>query len=213
VVIGTYDTPGTAYGVALDSTGTRVYVADGAAGLKILSLSNPQLPTLVGSLSIAGTIVRSVAVAGGVVCLANQQGTLEVVDVTNPSLPRRIGWVLLSGGALDVAVEGTRAALLSSSGSDYLDVVDISNPARPVLAGSVAIGPTGTSYGMDLVGGRAYVAASTQGLKIYNVAGGGTPVLLGAGYTIGNALDADVDGSMAYVADFPATIDIVDLAQ
>jgi hypothetical protein len=60
-----------------------------------------------------------------------------------------------------------------------------------------------------LAGGRAYVAANTQGLQIYNLSGSAAPVLLDAMGTVGDALDIAVGSSLAYVADFPATITII----
>jgi hypothetical protein len=73
------------------------------------------------------------------------------------------------------------------------------------------IGPVGTAKGLDVAGGRAYVAAANQGLRIYDLANPSAPALLGVGYTAGDAYDVAVGGSAACVADFPATLSVVDL--
>jgi hypothetical protein len=92
-----------------------------------------------------------------------------------------------------------------------LDVIDISTPASPVRTGSVTVGTVGTAKGLTLSNGLAYVAANSDGLKIYDPASG-NPVLLSTVDTVGDALDVAVKNSMAYVADFPATIDIIDVS-
>ena len=80
---------------------------------------------------------------------------------------------------------------------------------QPAFLGSVAVGLVGTGKGVALDGGRAYVAANTQGLQIYDLSGAAAPVLLDALGTVGDALGIVVDSGLAYVADFPATITII----
>nr|MBC8449122.1 PD40 domain-containing protein [Chloroflexota bacterium] len=58
--VGAYDTPGLAQGVAV--SGTVAYVADGAAGLYLVDISDPGHPSLAGSLALSGT-AQGVAVA------------------------------------------------------------------------------------------------------------------------------------------------------
>src|SRR4029079_11745086 len=41
-LLGSYDSPGTAYGVEI--SGTRAYVADGASGLRIVNIANQANP-------------------------------------------------------------------------------------------------------------------------------------------------------------------------
>jgi hypothetical protein len=210
-VRGTYNTPGSAFGVALNSTATLAYVADGSGDLQIVNISNPSSPTLAGSLSMVGSQV-DIAVAGTTAYLAAQNGTMQVVDVSIPSAPVFKGSALLSGYGCRVAVEGTLAAVLSKdNANDYLDIIDVSNPTSPVRTGSVVIGPVGTAYGVALSNRLAYVAANTQGLQIYDLAAPATPVLSSTLEIVGDALGVTVQGGFAYVADFPATIDIIDL--
>jgi len=63
-----------------------------------------------------------------------------------------------------------------------------------------------------VAGGRAYVAVGADGLEIYDLGASGTPALLSLVQTAGDALAIRVDANYAYVADFPATIDIINLA-
>jgi hypothetical protein len=205
----TYDTPGTASAVVLDSTATYAYVADGSS-LQIIDLSNSSAPTLAGSLALGGSQV-GIAVSGTMTYLADQTGILVAVDVTNPHAPVSRGAVLLTGAGSLVAVDGTRAAVLTTSSSDNLDIVDVTNPLSLKRLGTVTLGPTGTAKGVALANNIAYVAGNTKQLMLYDISTPATPVLRGNGYTVGSAFDVRVLGNRAYVADQPATIDIIGL--
>ncbi|PYO56186.1 MAG: hypothetical protein DMD83_15745, partial [Candidatus Rokuibacteriota bacterium] len=110
-----------------------------------------------------------------------------------------------------IAVEGSVAAVLSTNASDFLDVLNVSTPALPVHIASVTLGPVGTGKGVTLTGGRAYVASNTLGLQIYDLTTPSAPIALGTVSTVGDALDVRVQSGFVYVADFPATVDVIDL--
>ncbi len=212
-VIGTYDTPGTAYGVALNSNSTIAYVADGTEGLKILSLSNPRSPALLGSLRLSGLCWNDVELYGTTVaCLLNQQGSLQTVDVSIPSAPLILGTRGLYGFGREIAVDTAthKVAVLSQTSTDLLEIISIANPSQPLHEGYTAVTAlAGTANGIDLVNGYAYVAAGSDGLKIYKV----TPAIT-LNYSIplpGNASDATVYSSYAYTTGFPATTCVIRL--
>jgi hypothetical protein len=50
--VGSLDTEGEAFGVAV--SGTYAYVADGNAGLRVIDVTNPQTPTIVGNADTPG---------------------------------------------------------------------------------------------------------------------------------------------------------------
>src|SRR2546423_8655507 len=70
-----------------------------------------------------------------------------------------------SGHARSVRVSGDYAYL--GLGRDSLAVIDISHPARPTPTGSTA--GAGPALGLDLAGNYAYVAASSNGLHVFDV--------------------------------------------
>jgi hypothetical protein len=215
---GVFDTVGSASAVALNNAATIAYVADGGNGhLQIVNLSNPNFPTLAGSLtSIIGTQVDIAIVEGGsttTAYLGSQSGLMQGVDVTNPSTPALRGSVTLSGFASRVAAAGALAAVLSYNVSgNYLDIINVSNSFAPVRVASVYLGPSGTALGVALVNGLAYVAVNAAGLQIYDLANPAAPVLRNSVATIGDAVGIAVTGCFAYVADFPATVDAISLA-
>src|SRR5262249_8288142 len=156
------------------------------------NVSNPNQPTLTGSLTSTG-IFKGVAVANGIAYLADQQGTLQTVDVSTPGTPHALGSTTLTGFGSRVAVTGTRAGVISgTSTNDWLDSIDVTGPATPVRTGSVALGTVGTGKGIAALGGLAYVAGNTTGLQIYNLTSGATPLYVMTAPTAGAALDVVV---------------------
>ena len=211
-VIGSYDTPGVAYGVAFNTTGSLVYVADGVEGLKVISLSNPQSPSLVGSLKITSRVYRDIAVSGTTAFLANQNGTLDVIDVSTATAPAFLGSRSLTGGGFYLSIAGNSAAVIGkTSTADLLHIVNIATPSNPILEGSATVGAAGSVTGVALANGYAYVAANSENLKIYNLAMPSNPILDTTITVPGTASDVALDTTYAYVAGFPATLSIIEL--
>jgi hypothetical protein len=116
--VGFYDTPGSAYGVAV--AGRYAYVA--AGNLHILDAANPATPTQVGFYDTPG-YARAVAVAapkGYPYAYVAASDGLRILDVGNPAAPIEVGFYDTPAWAGDVAVVGnpsTGAVLSSSKGS------------------------------------------------------------------------------------------------
>jgi hypothetical protein len=211
--IGSYNTPGTAYGVTLNSAGTIAYVADGSSGLQILSLSNPRSPALLGSKTVSGTTMKDVALAetSRMAYLSDQNGRLITIDVSTASSPILKNSTYLSGGSgQQIAVDelqGTLAVIELYSGTASLEIFNIAdNPAAPAKDGYVAVGPDDTG-GVALIGGYAYVAAASEGLKKYNSTG--APVWRSTVQVPGEVCDVAVNSSYAYATGFPAAVSVI----
>jgi hypothetical protein len=154
--------------------GNYVYVADCGWGLRVLDVSNPLSPVLVGSYR-SGGYPFGVAVAGDYAYLASR-GVFEVINVSNPTAP------VLSGSygmeiqhfAYDVEVAGDYAYIASQSGG--LAIVNVSNPAQPSLAGALATGDV--TYDLAVAGEYVYLAGS-GGVSVVDVDTPSAPVLVG----------------------------------
>ena len=215
-VLGSYDTPGTANAVALNpvtqgsyAPGTLAYVADGAQGLRVLDISHPAQPLSVGSLAMSGTQV-DLALAGTIACVLSNTGPMATVDVSMPSAPVFKRSVSATASPTHLAVSGSLAAVVSNDSLNaYLDLISIATPTLPTRVGSVtvALSPTGAK-GVDLVGGRAYVAGNTDGLEVYDVTVPSVPTLSSSTATLGAALGVVANGTSIYVADSPGTLDV-----
>lgn len=206
--LGSLDTPGDAWGIAL--TATHAYVADGLAGLTVLDVRAPQTPVLVATK--AGTIARQVAVAGTMAYVGDLSGYLFLFDVATPAAPTIRTNTRLAGPARHLAMAGTRVALVTTSPTaDNFELVDVSAPAAPVVQATRAVGPVGSAQGVALAATRAYVAATGTGLLVFDLTTPTAPKELAAVPTVGDPLGVALDDDLACVADFPATLSVIDL--
>ncbi|MFI3194494.1 MAG: hypothetical protein QX195_01605 [Methylococcaceae bacterium] len=208
VLVSSYDTTGTAYGVAI--SGNKAYVADYAGGLQIFDISNPtQLSWLGNYGAVKGA--DNLIVIGNTVYVANTYAGMAILNVSNPAKPSLLGSIDLnfSRQIAAVAVSGNTAYLLDYQ-HDGLDAIDISNPAKPSLLGSYHL-PTGNQpRNVTVEGDTAYVASGTAGLRVFDVSNP-TPVLLNTfdkaafNEAIGNSstyvTDVAVKDHIAYVTE------------
>ncbi len=107
--------------------------------------------------------VASVATHGDH-ALVGTGSTLKILDISSRSELRAIGSVALPGLAQSIVVAGNLAFV----GAGGLAICDVSNPANPTLLGSVAT-PSWVTREVAVGGGRAVLAASTEGLWVIDV--------------------------------------------
>ena len=77
-ILGTFDTPGTAYGV--DVIGSYAFVADGAKGLEVFNISTTT-PIFLDSISTPD-ISRKVKVSGGYAFVTADYSGVRIIDIT-----------------------------------------------------------------------------------------------------------------------------------
>ena len=95
---------------------------------------------------------------------------LVIQDATNPAHPVLVGQTVpLPGIVYGVAVAGHFAYVVTMvyAGPDGLQVIDVADPAAPVVIGSVV--PLEGATGVTVVGGYAYVAGGSPGLRVIDV--------------------------------------------
>jgi hypothetical protein len=117
----------------------HVYVDDEMSGLKIVDVSNPDAPLLVGGYDPSPTRylafheAKHVAVANGYAYLSVGEDGLLVIDVRNPAHPQLVRWLYAGSNVDRVLIQQQRAyALLNYQ---TVALLDISNPAAAVELG------------------------------------------------------------------------------
>ncbi|MFC1658224.1 NosD domain-containing protein [Candidatus Omnitrophota bacterium] len=192
-------------------SGKYAYVATGWDDeLKIVDISNPSSPTVVGT--FAHSLIENAAgapfAASGYVYMKGTDSLL-IIDVSNPSSPSLVGYCTDAtnlAGAASVYVSGRYAYLGTSTGSpDYgwLAVVDISDPASPSY---VARSPATFRVDSVFVNSRyAYLAIDTNqwSFRILDISDPSSPSIvsdLGEYPGLGSGKDIYVSGRYAYLA-------------
>ncbi|UCC78508.1 MAG: hypothetical protein JSW64_09495 [Candidatus Zixiibacteriota bacterium] len=116
----------------VDVVGNYCYCAANGS-LKILSLENPQNPTLIGEIPTGGQ-ARFIEVIDNYAYVLYPSG-LMVIDVTNPENPQMITDFTEVAGAMEMVRNGDIAVV--SNLTDELTILDIGNPRDPTIIGSI----------------------------------------------------------------------------
>ena len=187
--VGFLDTPAKALSVAL--AGNLVYIAEDTAGFRVVDVTDPSEPKVVGSYKTAGAC-KELVVKDTLAYAVGGSG-LEVFDVSVPDEATKVGWLrTVAGSGLDV---WKNWAYLSTVG---LTVVDVSNPAAPVTVGNIRI----LRHFRDVVAESSVVyMGSRSGLHILDVSRPEDPQQVGffeAPSPVPSAIA--VRGDTAYVA-------------
>lgn len=202
--VGSIDTPGLAYGVAL--AGDQAYVADADGHLKVFNIADPANPSFVATLHTLDT-ARDVVVAGDHAYVADGTqglcviyiGTIGFGHSENTDTP---------GTAEDVFVAGDLAYI--ADGDSGLRVLDVETlPAAYV--GNV---PTlDYAWGLDVRGDYAYVAVDDSGLVVVDISDPSSPQVVGHHDTPYWAFNVAVSGNYAFVADYGSGLQVFDVSQ
>ena len=178
--------------------GDRAYVAAGASGLRVIDISVPGAPAVVGSLDTPGEL-NALVLAGDVTYLADGSGGFHAVDISDPAAPALLASLATPGEAVSLDPSGDHVYLAESMDRGaLLRRIDVRDPAAPALGESVTMG--GTAAGVDVEGELAYVAGRDGGLQIFHIADRlAPPVGLSLTDTVYPALSLAVSGDLAFV--------------
>lgn len=110
---------------ALALSGNTLFVGTGDSRLVVLDVTNPNSPTTLASVPIAGPAV-TMRPSGTLLLIADGANGLLVFDVSNPASPALLSQFTLNTPVWDSAPSGSVALLAADSAG--LVVVDISNP-------------------------------------------------------------------------------------
>ena len=172
--------------------------SDGSGGLRIIDISNPYDPSLLGHLACPGS-QNDVAIAGDIAilgmhqafeapgCTDHPRGGLRLVDVSDPTEPAEISFLHIpNSGVHTLTVVGDTGLVYASPGGIGLSVrdlettiIDISDPLNPTIVGTFL--PPGTTgcHDVTVVGDRAYCAAA-DATQIWDISDPVAPVVITA---------------------------------
>jgi len=216
--IGYYDTPGDTKSVAVpplatSATGsvtqapTYAYLADGSRGLRILDVSDPGAPILVGSEESPG-FVEDIVVNGSYAYLAAREQGMLVYDISDPTHPELFSYVDTPGHAVDITLSGSAAYISDfERGLRVLLISDILNP--------VEVGFYDTPdqvIDVAQAGTQAYVTDGQLGL--WTLSTSDPSVIRESGFepTDGTAEGATLSEGFTFVADGGAGVQIINIS-
>jgi len=191
----TVATAGNTYATAI--SGRYAYTAEDTVGLRIIDISTPRTPTVVGTYALGGA--KTVAVAGKYAYVGDTSTGLNIIDVSNPVSPTLVGTYSMAG-TFGLALSG-KYAFVSDFTAAAVRIIDVSNPAAPTLAGSVSVASS-KPYGLAVSGKYLYIADQWQS-KIYivDISNPAAPAQLGTYTGTGGPSALYASGKYLYVAD------------
>ncbi len=204
VEVATYDSSGEAIGV--DLSGDFIYLADGAAGLRVLFLESSGSENLrMEEIAVIDTPgeANQVSVVGQTVYLADGSGGLRVISMVNPAQPVSLGWEDTPGNANGVAVLGEYAYI--ADGPAGLRVLNILDGSKPAEVGAIDIIGEARAVVVRQITDPvertlAYVAAEEGGLRVIDVSDPIHPLEIGSFTAYETVLDLDLSGDNAILA-------------
>ena len=190
---------------AADSDGAALLAA--RDGLRVVDLSQPNNPVLVGYLATSEPLA-GVAAVGGVAYLAAGRAGLLLADVSQPAQPALLSTTDTPGNAHAVAVAGSTAYV--ADGLAGVQIFGVANPQAPQQLAT--FDTPGDTRDVFVSGGRAYLADWDRGLRILDVSDPANPQELGLYNTAGEAAGVAAAGDYAYVADSLSGLRIIDVS-
>ena len=182
----------------------------GGSEFRVLDLSDPAAPKIVGTLP-APDYVWDIAVLGSRAYLAEGWG-LSILDISDPTSPTLVGHVAIPGPVWSISVNGVYACVTTEGAGS--SVVDISDPASPSVVGTCAL--PGDARDIALRGSHAYVT-DMAGLRVLDLTRPTEPRLVGSVDMPAQARALAISGARAYVTDLgdathPTSLHVVDIS-
>jgi hypothetical protein len=170
-----------------------VYVAASDAGLKVVDVTDPAHPAVVGTCDTPGT-AQAIVVQATLAYIADGASGLRIIDVSSPSHPVSAG-TLDTYEAQDLVISGAYAYIADGWGA--FKIVRIDNPTSPTLVGT--LGGIPYAHAVDLVGGYVIASDLYDGLVCtINVTNPAAPSIVATLYENG-IQDFAVHGSTVYM--------------
>jgi hypothetical protein len=211
--IGSYTFPEPIWGLRV--VGSTVYVTADRFGLGIIDAAPNGTLTLRGSLKTPGQ-AKNVAVSGSTALVTDFVSGLDFVDIMNPVRPVLSGSAFLEGFATDVVSAGSHAYVADRPTGFYVFDLSKRGSFEPVASLQSAV-PNNTQRAqlevLEIAPKKRVVILVAGGLlQPFDVTSPTAPVKLPSFKTPGGAVRMALKGSLAYIADGPEGLQVVDLA-
>ena len=184
------------------------FFEDNNGGLRIIDISDPKNPKIIGSVGMPGN-AENFVILDSKAYIASGYNGLQIIDINDPKNPKIIGSIDTPGYAYAISVTNSGDMAYIADGNSGLQIIDIKDPKKLQIVGSVDT--PGTARSVFVNGDKAYVADENSGLQIIDIGDPKKPQIIGSVDTPGTARSVFVNGDKAYVADENSGVQIIDI--
>ncbi len=153
-----------------------VYVADRYAGLKIVDVTDPIRPVLLGTCGTPGS-ANGIAISGSTAYVADGASGLRIIDISSPNDPCEVGFFDTPGSACAVVFRDNKAYIADGTQASGLVVVDVSHVRSPRLV--VSVETPGNPQDVVVDGDIVWVADYDKGVLAIDLSLPDDPVFAG----------------------------------
>ena len=200
-------------GIALTSDGQHVVLADYDTGLKIIDISNPAKPTLVGSFLFSGRLYGvTLSSDDQYAYVASDRYATVVFDISNLTNPVFVSQLFTDGSPASIVASADDQTIYIADYSHFT-IGDLSDPANPVVAASVALDDNAWDIALSSDESKVFLASGGL-MTIFDVSNPTIPVLLSSVETgdIARGVELSSDNTTAYLANGSSGMQIVDVS-
>lgn len=192
--------------------GKLAFVANGAAGLAIVDLSQLSALKRLGQLDTSSYAFDLVLSPDGrTAFVANNTKGVVVIDVSQPSKPRQLAVIPSSAASAGVALSANGSTLYIADQADGIQVIDVRQPQTPVHQGH--FNPAGHPQRLVVSkDGRWLFSANNEGgLSVHALTNSGAAQSTQLPMHNAFAVNLSQDGKTALVADLYHGVAVVDV--
>ncbi|MDJ0844826.1 Ig-like domain-containing protein [Crocosphaera sp.] len=188
IILGQLNLNGNATDVAVDSNLGIAAIATNSAGLQLVDVSDPMLPTLIETVDIDN--VNNVEIADGVAYVTGGT-TLWAIDLLSGEQINSLELTTF-GSMTDLARDGNYLYALTIPNNIFVSI-DISSPDTLAIIGQTGVSVNSTEVGLSVGNGVAYLAGN--GLSSIDISDPANPSLISGANTFFAAREIARNGS------------------
>ncbi len=178
----------------LHTINNRLYVT-GNQQLSIIDIGLPAAPKIIGKYKTTDPIVTLDALANGFTALLLANNTVLALDIANAAKPRQLSITKLDGASHALSVSESRIYL--AMGDAGITVLNSSDPTAITTLYQYLT--SGAAVDLKQQDGILYVATTSAGVTLFDIATADRFVWLGSHQKVGNATQIDVAGEQVMV--------------
>ena len=201
-------------GVAVSNDGQYAFLADYDNGFKIMDITDPTKPVLVGSDLFYGQLYNvTLSNDNQFAYVSSARYGMLVYDVSDPARPVYLDQILSDGTPLS-AVISSDDQLLYIADYSHFTIANVSNPAVPVISFSTEIGDYAWDITLSSDGSMVFLASQSL-MLVFDVSDPVSPVQLSSFETEGvtRGITLSDDYKTAYLANGNSGMQIIDVSE